>query len=183
VTFADRLPRAEQAAVFEEFATIAYLVVHMGEAFAAIDQAIDIYEGLHDQAATGRCIRFRSRFHWYAGDVPAARVDARAAISILEPLGESAELARAYSGLSQLAMLASEQNAALEWGQRAVELATRLGDDRTKAHALVNIGTVRIQADPDDIAALQSAHELADASGERHEAVRALLNVGYTGIS
>ena len=178
--FADRLPRTEQAALFEEFAVIAYLVVRMDDAFVAIDRAIDLYDGLADQAAMGRCIRLRSRFHWYAGDNPAARADARAAISILEALGESAELARAYSGLSQLAMLASEANTALEWGERAVELATRLGDDRTKAHALVNIGTVEMNADPDDIATLQHAHELADAAGERHEAVRAMLNVGYS---
>lgn len=180
---ADRLALPEQAALFEEFATIAYLVVRMDEAFSAIDRAITTYEGLADHAAVGRCIRFRSRLHWYAGHNADAQMDARAAIAILQPLGDSEELARAYSGLSQLAMLASDEATALSWGRRAVDLATKLGDDRTKAHALVNIGSVEIATDPDRTATLWQAHQLADTVGDRHEAVRALLNVSYTGLA
>lgn len=181
--FADRLSRPDQAALFEELATTAYMVVRMEEAFAALDRAIQVYGELADQEAVGRCIRIRSRFHWYAGSGEEALTDARAAVAILEPLGESAELARAYSGLSQLAMLSSRDDDALSWGDRAVELATRLGDDRTRAHAMVNIGSVLVRMAPDDFSMLLEAHELADAVGDRHEAVRALLNIGFTGIT
>ena len=37
---------------------------------------------------------------------------------------------------------------ALAWGERALELATRLGDERTRAHALINIGTRAAPARP-----------------------------------
>ena len=40
-------------------------------------------------------------------------------------------------------MLAEDNEQALAWGERALELATRLGDERTRAHALVNIGSVQ----------------------------------------
>ena len=159
----------------------AYAVGRLDEAFAAIERAIAIYGELGDEAAVGRCTRVLSRFHWFAGDGDAARARrAREAIAILEPLGESVELARAYSGVSQLAMLAEDGEEALEWGERALELATRLGDERTRAHALVNIGSARLQVDRGETATLLEAHAIADAAGDRHEAARALGNLGYT---
>ena len=133
--------------MLEELATAAYAVGRLDDAFPAIERAIAIYRELGDAAAVGRCTRVLSRFHWFAGDGDAARAKALEAIAILEPLGESVELARAYSGLSQLAMLAEDAEQAFAWGERALELATRLGDERTRAHALVNIGSARLQLD------------------------------------
>ena len=133
----------EQAALLEELATAAYVVGRLDDAFSPIERAIGIHRDLGDPEAVGRCTRFLSRLHWYAGDGEPARAKAREAIAILEPLGESVELARAYSGLSQLAMLAEDAAAALSWGERALELATRLGDRVTRAHALVNLGRRR----------------------------------------
>ena len=106
---------------------------------------------------------------------------AREAIAILEPLGESVELARAYSGLLAARDARRGRRARRSpWGERALELATRLGDERTRAHALVNIGTAQLQLDHRDVGALLEAHAVADAAGDRHEATRALVNLGYT---
>jgi predicted ATPase/DNA-binding CsgD family transcriptional regulator len=180
--FAERLPRPDQALLAEELAQAAYAVNRLEDAFPALERSIAIHRETGDVAAVGRCTRILSRFHWYAGDGAAARRDAREAIAILEPEGESIELARAYSGLSQLAMLAEHGEDAIAWGERALELATRLGDERTRAHALVNVGTARIQDDPGQTAPLLEAHAIADAAGDRHEATRALLNLGYSQI-
>jgi DNA-binding CsgD family transcriptional regulator/tetratricopeptide (TPR) repeat protein len=178
--FADRRPPPERAALFEELAHAAYTVGRLEEAFAALEQAIARFRETGDGAAVGRCTRVLSRYHWYAGDGDAARSSARQAIAILEPLGESRELARAYSALSQLAMLAEEDDEALDWADRALRLAERLHDAQTRAHALVNIGSVKLQLDPEETSTLLEAHAVADAAGERHEAVRALLNLGYS---
>ena len=124
-----------------------------------------------------------SRFHWFAGEGGPARDKAIEAITILDPLGESIELARACSGVAQLAMLADDGEQALSWGQRALELATRLGDDTTRAHAVVNMACARVQMDPDETGALLEAHELADSAGEREDATRALGNLGYVLMS
>jgi DNA-binding CsgD family transcriptional regulator/tetratricopeptide (TPR) repeat protein len=178
--FAERFEAPAQAELFEELATTAYVVGRLDEAFVAIDRAIVLYDELRDRIAVGRCTRVMSRFHWFAGDGRAARIRARQAIDILEPLGESAELARAYSGLSQLGMLSEDAEQAFAWGERALELATRLGDDPTRAHALINIGTARLQLDEDEIDGLLEAHAIADRVGDRHEATRALVNLAYT---
>ena len=178
--FVDRLEPAEQAAVLEEVATAAYVVGRLDEALPAIERAAEVYRELGDQAALGRCTRLISRFHWFVGDGAPAREKALEAIAILEPLGESVELARAYSGMSQLAMLAEDAAGTLEWGEPALELATRLGDDGTRAHALVNIGSAKIMVDREQTAMLLEAHAVADAAGDRQEATRALGNLGFS---
>lgn len=114
--FAGRLAPAERAKLYEEAAGAAYTVARLPEAFASLTRAMDLYRDVGDVAALGRCLRVLSRFHWYTGDGRAARAAAEEAVAALEPLGESVELARAYSGLSQLAMLADEYAAAETWG-------------------------------------------------------------------
>ena len=78
---------------------------------------------------------------------------------------------------------AEDTDEALRWGQRALDLATRLGDESTRAHALVNIACTRVQMDPARRGALLEAHALADAAGEREDATRALGNLGYVLMS
>ena len=181
--FLDRLPAHERAAVLEELAIAAYAVDRLEDAFDAIERSIAEWKALRDAAAVGRCTQILSRFHWHAGDGDAARARALEAIEILEPLGESVELARAYSGLAQLKNLAEYNDQALLWGERALELATKLGDERTRAHVLVNIGSVRLDVDHRQSAALLEAHAFADEVGEKHEATRALGNLGYALMS
>jgi DNA-binding CsgD family transcriptional regulator/tetratricopeptide (TPR) repeat protein len=178
--FVDRLPAEEQAVLLEELASSAYVVGRLDLAFPTIERATTTYRELGDAVSEARCNRVLSRFLWFAGDGASARRAAQAAIDILEPLGESAELAAAYSVLSQLAMLVEDTSQALAMGEIALELASQLGDDVTRAHALVNIGGARLQLDPDDTGTLLEAHALADRIGDRHEAARALINVGST---
>lgn len=163
--------------MFEELARAAYLADRLSDAFAAIDRSIELRRGIGDIEGLGRCLRRRARYDWYAGDGDAARSDAQAAVEVLEPLGQSVELACAYSSMAQLANLEADIEGARRWGDRAVTLATRLGDDDTRVHALVTLGLARWMADPDDTATLLDAHEEADRIGERHEAVRALLGL------
>ncbi|MGH9290761.1 MAG: ATP-binding protein [Acidimicrobiales bacterium] len=176
----ERLPVTERAAVFEELATMAYTVDRLADSFPAIERAIALHAAAGSRIGEGRCHRLLSRFHWYAGDGELAHREGRVAVGILEPLGPSLELARAYSGLSQFAMLASDDGQAIAWGMRALEVNERFGDDRIRAHALINIGTPRASRDPDDTATLREAFEVADRAGDRHEAVRALIGLAWT---
>ena len=181
--FLDRLSAPERAAVLEELASAAYAVYRLDDAFDAIERAIAEWTALGDRAAVGRCTQILSRFYWHAGDGDAARAKALEAIEILEPLGESVELARAYSGLSQLKNLAEYNDQALLWGERALELATKLGDERTRAHVLVNIASVRLDVDHRQVEPLLEAHGFADEAGDKHEATRALGNLAYALMS
>jgi len=177
--FVDRLALAERARFFEEYALAAYVLARLDDAFAALRTAIALHRERGDESSVGRCTSLLSRLHWYAGDGNEARATALEAVAILEPLGTSAELARAFSRVAQLAMLDEESEAAIEWGERALELATQVGDDSTRAHALVNVGTALVQTNPERTATLLEGHALADAAGEREEATRALGNLAF----
>jgi DNA-binding CsgD family transcriptional regulator len=179
----DRLPSAERAALFEELAGVAYLVDRIPEALAAIETATAYQEELGDSAAAGRCALLCSRLHWYAGDRQGAWREAAVAVDRLEPLGESVDLARACSSLSQLAMLGDRPEEALVWGRRAADMAQRTGAPAVHAHALVNLGTLRATRDPSDDALLLEAFAAADECGERHEAVRALINDAWAQLA
>lgn len=61
-------------------------------------------------------------------------------------------------------------------------MALRVGDEATYAHALINLGSTRAHEDPEDVAVLEQAHAAADACGDRHEAVRALINEAWTSL-
>jgi DNA-binding CsgD family transcriptional regulator/tetratricopeptide (TPR) repeat protein len=181
--FAGRLPAPEQAAMLEELVAAAYLVGRLDDSFKALEAAMAIHQERGDEAGLGRCTRLLSRLHWFVGDGAPARVKALESITILQPLGESIELARACSGVAQLAMLADDGEQALKWGRRALDLATRLGDESTRAHALVNLGCAQVQLDPHDTGPLLEAHALADSVGRREDATRALGNLGYVLMS
>jgi DNA-binding CsgD family transcriptional regulator len=178
--FADRLPRREQAILFEDLTETAYYAGRIAAALAATEQVIPIWRELNDQEALGRCTRVLSRLHWFLGDGVPAREKAEEAVAILEPLGDTVELACAYSNVAQLAMLAHDEPRALVWGERGLALATQLGADGTRVHALVNIASARLQLDPDATAPLLEAHSSAHAIGDRHEATRSLANLAYS---
>jgi len=178
--FLERRPLQEQAELLKELAGSAYVANRIDRAFPAIREAIRLYGELGDLKAVGRCTRVLARFYWFAGDGAAARAKADEAIAILEPLGDSVELARAYSSVSQLLMLAQHPERAIEVGERALALAMRLDDESTRAHALINIGTSRIQLDPEDSSILFNAVEVAEAAGEPEDVVRAFSNLAFT---
>ncbi len=85
--------------------------------------------------------------------------------------------------MSQLENLEEDNQQALEWGERALELAIRLGDESTRAHVLVNMGSIRLDVDHRLTSSLLDAHAVADSVGETHEATRALGNLGYALMS
>jgi DNA-binding CsgD family transcriptional regulator/tetratricopeptide (TPR) repeat protein len=175
--FAGRWDAFEQALLHEELADSAYAVDRLAEALPEIDQALTLYRRLGDRESVARCLRRRSRFHWYAGDGARAREDAEAAVETAESLDDSPEVARASGAVAQLAMLAADLSEARRWGDRAATLAERFGDHGTRAHALVTLSVTRTLADHDDWAPLLAAHETADRWGERHEAARALVDL------
>jgi DNA-binding CsgD family transcriptional regulator/tetratricopeptide (TPR) repeat protein/GTPase SAR1 family protein len=173
--FMEQMDARDQALVLEEYAKAAYRTRRLDEALAGIGNAIRLNRARGDDESVGRCLRCLSRLRWFAGQGEAAHQSAREAISILEPLGPSEELAAAYSGLARLAMLRREINEAESWATKALDF----GDDATRVQALVTLGSARLLCDPDADGDLREAHEWAHAVGDREEAVRALVNLAY----
>jgi DNA-binding CsgD family transcriptional regulator/tetratricopeptide (TPR) repeat protein len=95
----------------------------------------------------------------------------------VEDLPPRPELAMAYSTRSQLHMLHYRFNEAIEWGERAISLADRLGEVETRVHALNNVGTALMFADrPGGRERLEESLALALDHGFHDHASRAYTN-------
>src|SRR4029078_1305165 len=126
----------------------------------------------------GNAHRWLSRLAWFAGYRKRAAREAQRAIELLEPIEAGPELAMAYSNVAQLKMLESAYAEAIDWGQRATELAERLGDDEILAHAPKNSRSAELQAGiPNGAAKIERSLDLALGAGLHEHAARAFTNL------
>jgi DNA-binding CsgD family transcriptional regulator len=131
-----------RAEFFEDLSFENYLIDDLEEALQARLQATLIWERLKQSVRAGDCMRWLSRLYWTLGNKKEAEKYADRAIEILLEQPAGPELAMAYSNKSQLHMLAWEEEPALEWGNRAMELAEKLGATEIFVHALTNVGSI-----------------------------------------
>ncbi len=170
----------DRAHLFEALAYECYLTNQLPEAISARQRALDLFELAGNTARMGDSQRWLSRLSWFLGRNDDSERYGAQAVATLEPLGESHELAMAYSNLSQLRMLANDTNAARQWGGRALALARRLGDREVEIHALNNIGSALCFAGPtlEGESLLQRSLDLALADDAHEHVARAYTNLG-----
>ena len=90
----------------------------------------------------------------------------------------------AYSNLSQLRMLASDQPGASAWGERAIALAERLGEAEIVVHALNNVGTAELEQGMEaGRAKLERSLALALEAGLEEHVARAYTNLGAGSVA
>jgi DNA-binding CsgD family transcriptional regulator/tetratricopeptide (TPR) repeat protein len=178
--FADALPAAERARLFEGRSVACYLSDLDEEAITARLQALDIWRTLGDRLKEGENLRWLSHLYWVEEDAAEA---ATAALEVLEPLPPGPELAMAYSNLAQLRMLNHDLEETLRWGNRAIALAEELGETETLVHALNTVGSARYYAGDDQgHEDLTRSLQLSIAGGLLDHAGRALANLAFTAM-
>lgn len=148
LSLSHRLSAETQAELLEGLSFENYLIDRVEEAIQAREQASLIWERLGRHDRSGDCKRWLSRLHWSSGNRKEAEKYADLAIEILLKQPPGPELAMAFSNKSQLHMLAWEEESALEWGKRAIELAEKLGSVEIHVHALTNVGSIETLRDP-----------------------------------
>ena len=90
----------------------------------------------------GDTLRFLSKLWYFQGDHEQSD---RPGTSIYQCAGKwlsNARKSAAYSNLSQLTMLSGDRENALLWGNKAIDLATRMEDHEIVSHALNNVGYI-----------------------------------------
>jgi tetratricopeptide (TPR) repeat protein len=175
---AEPLPAPARAELLEAYSVECYLSGLSSEAVSARQAAVRLREAAGDRERVGESLRWLSRLHWWDGNRRDAEEAAARAIAALEPLPPGHQLAMAYSNQAQLDMLAYRTEAAMRRAGRAIELARRLDDQETLAHALTNIGSARLlDGDPGGRAELERGFEVAAAAGLEDHAARALINL------
>jgi len=174
---ARELPEPLKAYAHERAAYGAHLTNEIESALEHIEAACRMHADAGDQRNAGNCLRWKSRFHYVDGNRDASLAAAREAVKILEPLGESAELAMTYSTLSQLAMLDEETDEAVAWGERAISMARSLGRAEIECHALNNVGaSLRTRDLQRALDTVREAERIGKSNGLHEEVARTLVN-------
>jgi DNA-binding CsgD family transcriptional regulator/tetratricopeptide (TPR) repeat protein len=131
--------------VLEHHAEQAYLMGGPDIAVIAMAEAAELRRRANDTLGLGRDLTRLTRFAWMCGRRAEAERFVEEAIAVLQTAPPGPELAWAYSHQSQLDMLASRMDVAIIWGERALELARRLGQKEIIIHALANIGSAKAE--------------------------------------
>ena len=136
------------------------------DALEASTDALSCWREAGDRVGLGASLRNRVEVLRLANEGEAALAAGRAAIAILEPEGESVELARAYSVVAQMHMVRSEGPACFTAARRGLEIAEVFGDDEVQIHLLTTYGTQQLcVGDLAGFAALEDALRRAQAAG------------------
>ncbi|HMQ59056.1 MAG TPA: AAA family ATPase [Flavilitoribacter sp.] len=179
--YAGDQPPEARAELLEQCAYECYLTNQIESAKTCQEKALAIWRETGARIREGNALRFLSRLNWFSGNGPRAETLAQEAVSVLENGFPTRERAMAYSNLAQLKMLAEESEACLHWGQRAIDLAQKLQDDEVLAHALNNVGTIRIMSRGSALAGEQNLLEslqLSLKNGYNEHVARAYTNLG-----
>jgi DNA-binding CsgD family transcriptional regulator/tetratricopeptide (TPR) repeat protein len=176
--FADALSTPERARIFELHATESDLTNQVSVSIGSATQALALWRELGDVIAQARVLLMLAWQYWKSGQKALVDRHVNGAIELLETLPPTRDLAMAYSVRSQRAMTSDHTEEALEFGQRALDLAGRFGDHSVRAHALNNIGSaLLISGNNAGLAKLEQSLAVALEHNLQHHAGRAYANL------
>jgi DNA-binding CsgD family transcriptional regulator len=180
--FADQLPPEGRATLLEARSYECHLVGKFDEAVAARREALKLSRLLANPLKQGENLRWLSRSLWFAGQGEEANQTALEALEVLAAEPPGAQLAWAYSNLAQQRMLSMECADAISLGEKAVDLAERLGETEILVHVLNTVGTARLILEEDGWGDLERSLQLALESGFEDHAARAYVNLYFMGV-
>jgi DNA-binding CsgD family transcriptional regulator len=176
--YAESADIEERASLLENYAYESYVTSQMEAGIEARQAALELRRRQQNRAKEGDNLRWLSRFNWYLGRHGEAMQRAKESIEVLEALPPGPELAMAFSNRSQSLMLAGDSRDAIEWGNRALHLATSLSLTEVAIHALNNIGAAQLQrGEPQGWANLERSLQLALEHDMHEHVCRAYINL------
>jgi len=177
--YADGLSMVERAGLLERRAFECYLAGQGREGLPDLEEAIACYRAMGDRQKEGACLCLLASRRWCESEMTAAAAAIDEAIAVLEPLGGSPELARAYSAASSFAMNEEKVEAALAWGERALELIDE-ADTEALVYQLNTSGSAELlQARPEGRDRVERSIELAEAAGLEVDVGRGFLQLAW----
>jgi DNA-binding CsgD family transcriptional regulator/Tfp pilus assembly protein PilF len=181
-----KLAAPEQAAqLYEDWSYEVGLSKNIGEdVIAARQKAVELWQQLGRPEKVSKNYRWLWRLHWYRGEAEKAQEYIEKAEAVLAGCKPGPDLAMAYSVRSQTLMLRDENEAAIEWGQKAISLAQQIGDIESLTHALNNVGTAMLAiGNLDGKTYLGESLNIALANGLHEQAARAYTNFSEAALN
>jgi DNA-binding CsgD family transcriptional regulator len=179
LAFAAAQPAAERARLLDLYAEQCAIVDNLAEAIAAGREAVVLWREAGNPLQEGAAL---SNLAWplvRSGQNPAAEEASQRAITLLEAMPPTPELAAACRMQAHLRMLDRDKAPAVHWGKRAIELATRFDDKATLAAAELVVGAAMlVSGDDKGLAHFNRCLDLARADGMDDVVGLAFLNMG-----
>ncbi len=176
--FADGLTTETYAELLELRSYECFLTNGFDDAIDALERAAALRRELGDQGRLGGVLCSLARSLREAGRTPEAEAVVTEAVGLLEPLGLTRELGRAYGARCQLCMIVADLDGTVAWGAKAIDIAERLGDTETLVHALASVGTAMLHAGSrDGVQQLERSLRVAQQAGLDGDAGRAFNNL------
>jgi class 3 adenylate cyclase len=171
----------EQGAALVALAEATLHSAGLEETLGWLDKA-DAIEGLDDRLRSA-ALGWRSRASWLSGRWEEALVAANSALTALDGLPESPQLARALARRSQLEMLRNRPEAA-EHSREAIAVAERVDDGFAEVNGRINLFTVLASTDgvPPDSEEVLSIVKRAAEIGALEESARAVVNFVWSSL-
>ncbi len=183
LTGVHHLPPEQRADLLEHLSVESYLIDRVADAIDAREGSLQIWRQLERPERIGDGLRWLSRLQWAASRGHQAAALADEAIAILQRLPPGEALAMAMSNKSQLHMLAWEEEQAIEWGNRAIQLAETLGAVEILVHALTNVGSTWLLIDYEGgMATIQQAMKLAHQHQMHEHVSRCYTNLSTSAV-
>ncbi|HEY6101654.1 MAG TPA: AAA family ATPase [bacterium] len=178
--FAEHLPLAVRAGLFEQHGCECFLTDNFELAAAQFGQALELRRRIGDPLREGDALRQLSRVHWCTGRIREATEAGRQAAALLQQYPPGRELAMAYSQMSMLYMNVEDAGGTVRWATAALELAERIGDTEVIVHSLNNLGTIEFLAGmPEGREKLERSFGLARDAGLDEHTGRALIHLAW----
>jgi DNA-binding CsgD family transcriptional regulator/tetratricopeptide (TPR) repeat protein len=172
-------PIRERAQLLESYSETCAALDRYALAITASQEAIECWRetGEHDRVAA--LLARRSHYLWNTGDSDAAQASVRAALTLTERWPSDLGLAAAYTWSAVLFMLASDDDAALRTGIKAIELAENSRQPALAARAHSAVGGAMWCSDPASAERhLLRSLRIAQGLGDAAAAGNALVNLG-----
>jgi DNA-binding CsgD family transcriptional regulator len=129
-----------RAEILECHAQESALANQTREAITSGTEAVASWREVGNAEAQSRVLRLLAQEYRTVGDRAGADQSAADAIAVIEKLPASAHLAMAYGARALLALHRGWNREALEFSERALELARNAGDRAAECHALCHFG-------------------------------------------
>ncbi len=175
--FSGGLDPRSAAGLYDGLAVELGLLDRWQDAADALERALGRWRQAGDQRREGATLRTLSRTMWRLCRGQEALAAAEAAVSLLEPLGPSAELAWAYVNLGSRRLDDGLDQETVGLTQRAEVIAESLGVPEVLSEALNTHGCALADLGGEWTGPLKRALEIAVAEGLQEQAGRAFANL------
>jgi len=181
--FAERATVEERADLLERCAHECYLSGQLERALPFAERALSDRRQAGDPLREGDSLRALSHLLSFYGRPVEAETACREAIAILEDLEPGPELARAYATLAQRRLNWEDVEGAIELGNRACELAQRLGEPEILLHGYTTIGGAEFRSGSlEGRQTLEMSLQMAVDQGLEDHAGRVFLNLTWLSL-